>query len=606
MLFACASACASSSRTSEPEDDPKVVESLVAAVEKESFGHYDLADAALIASGFESTSSLQKARGELERWIRPIIEAVEPIPDERERGKTLLGLLHGKNGPLGGKYDARATTLRDVLERRAFNCVSSSVVYNVVAERVGLKASAQLLPTHARTLLAVGAAKIVVETTSPHGFDPDPNREREILRAVAGPSADENARALVSEAGAMVSTVVLIGTIYVNRASIAQESGDLERAERLFARGEAFAITDDMRQILRDQRAALLSQLGADDIVSADPSRFSRAYRTLKAAVKLDPREPRIRGAVFQNLRAAAERMIASEAGRGDEAALLALAGEAASFGLAPEERSGLRAFALSEVARLRIDANKFDAAVDAIEQALREQLGPPDARLKATLEQNRVAALRLAAITSAKQGEYTKSIAYLDRLEAIGTLTAEQRSTAEQDRLRIVHLAGNKLIDERQFEKAAAIYREGVRRFPSDANARHNLIAVLERLAIPFAEDARCAQAEPYLAEIQSLDSGSAFPERARTRCLTERAARRLEANDYAEAVSLMRAALEHRPADAAIKKNLAVALMRWAGDLSKSGDCRSAKKLISEVRSLAIPELSSSSLDGLLGGCG
>jgi Flp pilus assembly protein TadD len=170
---------------------------------------------------------------------------------------------------------------------------------------------------------------------------------------------------------------------------------------------------------------------------------------------------------------------------------------------------------------------------------------------------------------------------------------------------LRIVHIAGNKLIDERQFEKAARIYREGVRRFPSDPNARHNLVAVLERLAIPFAEDARCSEAEPYLTEIQSLDSRSSFPEKARTRCLTERAARRLEANDYAEAVSLMRAALQHRPGDASIKRNLAVALMRWAGELSRSRDCKAAKRLVSEARSLAVPEVTPA-LDGMLGGCG
>ncbi len=587
-----------------------MVDALVAAVEKQDLGPYDLTDAALIASGFETPTSLREARADFERLVGPIAESLKSIPDEGERAKKLLALLHAKGGPLGGKYDARATTLKDVLDRRAFNCVSSAVVYNVVAERIGLDVAAQLLPTHARSLLSVEAEqrlrKIVVETTSPRGFDPDPTQQREILQKVAGPHTDENARSLVSEGGAIVTTVVLIGTIYVNRASIAQEGGELERAERLFARGEAFAITDDMRQILRDQRAALLSQLGADDIISADPDRYARAYRSLKEAVKLDPREPRIRGAVFQNLRAAAERVIASEAEHGDEAALLHLAGEAASFGLAPAERSGLRAFALSEVARLRISANKFDEAVDAIEQALREQLGPPDARLKATLEQNRVAALRLAAITSAKHGDYQKSVRYLDRLESDGTLTAEERTTAEEDRLRVVHLAGNKLIDDHQFEKAADIYREGVRRFPSDPNARHNLIAVLERLAIPFSEDARCSEAEPYLSEIQSLDPKSPFPDKARSRCLTERAARRLEANDYAEAVSLMRAALQHRPTDASIKKNLAVALMRWAGELAKSGDCKTARKLVSEVRALSVPELTASALEAAIGACG
>lgn len=609
-LFALCFACASTRSPPEVEDDPDIVEALVAGIEKNDLGTYDLTDAALIASGFESPTALREARADFERLIGPIIEGISGIESEVERGRMLLELLHKKGGPLGGKYDARATSLRDVLVHRSYNCVSSAVVYNVVADRAGLHVGAELLPTHARSLLSAEEGgrlrKIVVETTSPKGFDPSDRHEREILKAVAGPRPEEDARAIVSENGAVASTLVLIGTIYVNRASIAQEAGDLERAEKLFARGEAFAATDQMRQILRDQRAALLSQLGADDIVSSDPSRYSRAYRTMKAAVKLDPKEPRIRAAVFQNLRAAAERVIARDAEKGDEASLLALAGEAASFGLAPEERSGLRAFALSEVARLRIDAGRFDEAVEAIEQALKEQLGTLDEALRRTLEKNRLAALRLAAVTSAELGDYEKSSAYLDRLEAIGTLSAEQRETAAEDRLRIVHLAGNKRIDERQFEAAARIYRDGVRRFPNDKASRHNLVAVLERLTIPLAEKARCAEAERYLQEIQIVEPASAFPKKARARCLIERARQRLDASDYAEAVSLIRAAYAERPADRSIKKNLAVALAKWAGELSRGGRCRQARRLVKELVALSVPEFAGRNARSLLGGCG
>src|SRR5688572_15172889 len=167
MLFLCGAACATAS-TPEPDDDPKMVEALVAAVEKESLGQYDLTDAALIASGFETQTSLREARAEFERLVGPIAERLKTVPSEQERARILLELLHAKGGPLGGKYDARATTLRDVLDRRSFNCVSSAVVYNVVAQRVGLNSAAQLLPTHARTLLSIQEPDrlrtIVIET----------------------------------------------------------------------------------------------------------------------------------------------------------------------------------------------------------------------------------------------------------------------------------------------------------------------------------------------------------------------------------------------------------------------------------------------------------
>ncbi|CAN0596223.1 unnamed protein product, partial [Laminaria digitata] len=165
---------------------------------------------------------------------------------------------------------------------------------------------------------------VVVETTSGLGFAPDAQTEQRILASVTVPAAD-GARALVSQTGEVVGTPVLIGTIYVNRASIAQERGDLEKAQRLFAQGDSFATSPGMRAVLRDQRAALLAQLAADDVLSGDSQRYMRAYETLKAAVKLQPKDETVKQAVFHNLRAAAERVINLQAERSDEDSLVRL-----------------------------------------------------------------------------------------------------------------------------------------------------------------------------------------------------------------------------------------------------------------------------------------
>jgi hypothetical protein len=495
LLLAVMLSCASRQETgasvesSQDLGETQIGDDLEDAVRREDFSELDITDAALIASGFESRASLRGARARFEGLVGPVLEQLRSVQDPRERARLLLGALHQKGG-LFGEYDARATTLAEILDRRRYNCVSASVVYNILALRLALDVSAQLLPTHARTMLQLGETPskqpLVVETTSPEGFDPDTRLQAAILAQVGGTLAD-GGRALVPDRGSIVSTLVLIGTVYVNRASIAQEGGDFEGAERLFARGEAFASTPEMRRILRDQRAALLSQLGADDVISEDPERLERAYRTLKAAVALDPKEPQIRAAVFQNLRASAERMIHRVAQTGKEDALLELAGEAASTGMDPSERSGLRAFALSEVARLRIEKSNFDGAVEAIELALLEQLASRDTKLRKALELNRVSALRLAAITAAKKGEYARSKQLIEKIQGLPGLSPEQRGDTTEDYLRMIHLVGNKRIDESDYRGAAEVYREGVRRFPNDSTSRHNLVAALERLALPL-----------------------------------------------------------------------------------------------------------------------
>ncbi len=593
-LIGFLSACASTPPAGQTTEAPPPV----AAAET-----HDLFDAALLASGYKKGAELASARRRLETLVAPVVQRLADVPDDRTRAGALLITLHEKGG-LFGTYDARATTLTDIIDRRHFNCVSASVLYNLIADRLQIDAAAQLLPTHARTLLSMpsekGLERVVVETTSPAGFSPSPADEAKILASVAGPRA-EGARTLVSETGAVVSTRVLIGTIYVNRASIAQEGGKYELAESLFARGEAFASSDEMRRVLRDQRAALLSQLAGDDVTSNDPERLERAYRTLLAAVKLEPTHPNVREAVFHNLRAAAERLIFLEAQQGAEERLIALATEAASVGMSSADRSGLRAFALSEVARLRVEAQNYEGAIEALDLALKEQLGEADAGLEATLKTNRISALRLAAFRSARAGDFRVGLSWVDRIEQhLGA-----RPEVSEDRLRVIHLVGNKRLDDRDYHGAVEVYREGVRRFPRDDASRTNLVASLERLAMPMIETGRCAEVREVLEEIRTIDAATKFVRLAESRCLIERAQRRLEAKDYAEAVDLIRAARRANPNEPAVVQNLAVALVRWAEDLSRRGQCREARGLVKEIAALRVASVGRAQTQRALGSC-
>lgn len=603
-----------SSETSNgvPEGVSKLTKDLVMRAQRRApntaIEGFDLTDAALIASGFDTPAALKRARANFERLVGPLVAKLRSVPEPRKQGQQLLGVLH--RGLLG-EYDARATTLGDILERRRYNCVSASVLYNIMALRLGLDAGAQLLPTHARTLLtlpksAASKQAVVVETTSQHGFDPSPAELERILAAVAGPRepSESGARAIVPDRGVNVDTLVLIGTIYINRASIVQEQDKFEQAERLFAVGEAFASGAAMRQVLRDQRAALLSQLGADDIISGSPERFLRAYRTLKSAIALEPKEPRIRSAVLQNLRAAAERVISQAADQKGEAAVEKLVLEAKKLGLSEAERAGLTAFALSEIARLHIKASRYEKALEAIERGLKMSLSPRDALLRATLEKNRLSALRLAAISWAKKGDLDKSMAFVERIERSTTLTKEAKKAAREDRLRLIHIVGNKLIDGRNFEEAAKVYREALRRYPRDETALHNLLAVLERLVLPMIKEGRCTQAEPHLKEIGKFDRK--FASTGRVRCLSHAASAHLKAGEYAKAVELLKTATALMPKERSLRHNLAVALYRWAERGAEGGACRDARARVREIKALGKTKINRSQLAAVLRRCG
>ncbi len=304
-------------------------------------------------------------------------------------------------------------------------------------------------------------------------------------------------------------------------------------------------------------------------------------------------------------MRAAAERVINLQAERGDEDSLVRLAGEASAAGISAKDRSGLRAFALSEVARLRIEKGQYDKAVEAIDMALREQLGRHDQDLARILVLNRVAALRLAALKHAKAGTYADAEKYLARIEGLPELTTDQRAQLSSDRLRIIHLVGNQRIDALDYPGAAIIYREGVRRFPSDEISRHNLLAVLERLATPLVNEARCADARPFLEEIRLVSPQSSFARQASLRCLVERARRSLDANDPAEAVSLLSQSIKDGHDGSEIRDALAVAHARWVQKLVEAGQCAPAQARARALSKLKHPRWTRARVRTLLGSC-
>lgn len=605
--------CATSTPTSPPPatavDDSVSVSTAPAAL-----GRFDLTELALLVSGYEDAYELQAARAELNVLVDPILAQVRDIEDPETRARALLAALHqrdseqGAGGPLQ-TYNARSTTLRDVITERRFNCLSSAVLYAILGDQVGLEVQAELLPTHARVLVrltrGLAEVQVPVETTSLEGFDPDPRVLAEVLEQVAGPRVS-GGRALVPDGGAQVTKHVLIGAIYVNRASIAQEAGDFTVAERLFARGESLANSEEMKRVLRDQRAALLSQLGADDIMSGARARLVRGYRTMKAAAALAPSHPEVQLAVKQNVRAAAERMVAVLAAEHDELGAAKIVEEASQLGLDDSDRAGLAAFAMSEAARMRATDGDIDGAVEAIDRALATPLSPRDSKLRMTLEQNRVTALRIAAMTSAKSGDFNKSMQLISRLQSIPCLTGEQREVYASDRKRAIHTVAQKWAADGDYRGAAEIYREGLRLYPGDQTVLHNLVAVLERLALPLVEQGRCDRAEDILRELSSLDPRSDFSAKARLRCLMLRASDRLKHRDHAEAVALLEAARVNAPDDPLVVRNLALALLQWIIDEADAGRCLRAVELTRTVDSLPGRPIARARVRRALGTCG
>jgi tetratricopeptide (TPR) repeat protein len=177
---------------------------LMADIEDGEFASIPLAEAALIASGMTDARKREAYAatiGLLEARARRTVAGAKTAA---AKGEKLLSFLHAPGGPLK-KYVHDQTSLAVLLDTGSFNCVSSAVLYNVLADRLGLNVRAVDLGDHAFSLLRDGDRGIDVETTTAKGFDPK--------RKKGAPAAEAKNRREVGAAG-------LVALVAANRCAV--------------------------------------------------------------------------------------------------------------------------------------------------------------------------------------------------------------------------------------------------------------------------------------------------------------------------------------------------------------------------------------------------
>ena len=169
------------------------------------------ADVALIASGVLGASERTDYLRRIDTLAADARIAVAKFKNAAERADALLRWLHRealKNG-----YRGAQTDLAILLDTKTFNCVSSAVIYNIIARRLGLDVRAIEVPDHAFSIVYDGTAHMDVETTTPLGFNPARD-QIEAFERMTGfryiPQSHRDQRREIGEAG-------LVALIYYNK-----------------------------------------------------------------------------------------------------------------------------------------------------------------------------------------------------------------------------------------------------------------------------------------------------------------------------------------------------------------------------------------------------
>ncbi len=171
------------------------------------------------------------------------------VEDEYARGEALLGLAHAR---FLKRYVELESALDAALLDGRYNCVSSSVLYLLLAKEAGLNPLGIVTTDHSFVALALRDGRLIdVETTNKHGFDPGSKKEfLDSFGRTTGyayvPPTDYKRRSQVSDRH-------IVGLIALNRATLAERRGDQLAAMALAVDAYAYMADDTSRQYLGDR-----------------------------------------------------------------------------------------------------------------------------------------------------------------------------------------------------------------------------------------------------------------------------------------------------------------------------------------------------------------
>ena len=218
---------------------------------------YSKIEAAFILSGISNADSLA---GYLD-WYNQLLITIRNLHldynNPMESARTVFLYLHSA---WFKTYAEESTTLIDIVQRNEYNCVSATILYNLICEDLGWSCQAFETPTHVYTIFDHLQYRLMVENTSTMGFDILSNlkaysqylaryySQSEVLRiGLDRLYLHENSK------GRVITNSELLGLLAYNRAYLARKNNDFRKAYDLVLLAQQFN---------RDSRSNIRFEIG--------------------------------------------------------------------------------------------------------------------------------------------------------------------------------------------------------------------------------------------------------------------------------------------------------------------------------------------------------
>ena len=214
-----------------------------------------IVDASLAFSG-ASDAAASSAKDRLSSLLLRFRSEVAELSDQSVLAERALTFLH-KN--LFTSYSVQQTRVDTALETGVYNCVSSAVLYLVLARSVGLSVGGVRTADHAFCFVLVDGQQIDVETTNPFGFNPGAKKDfTDSFGKVTGytyvPPGNYVDRRVIGEKE-------LLSLILYNRVSVSVDGRSFRDALQPAVSAFALMGTDDTRQVMTNAISTYTDEL---------------------------------------------------------------------------------------------------------------------------------------------------------------------------------------------------------------------------------------------------------------------------------------------------------------------------------------------------------
>jgi len=150
------------------QDESSLIDLLKTDLDNQSLDDFSHIETAFILSGANHKDSLTACM----RWYQNALETLQASPlDPFKPEASARSVFIYLNTAHLKKYEKKSTTLLDIMRTKTFNCVSATILFNLLCEDVGLETQAFETPTHVYTLFTQYDKRIMVENTTSMGFN---------------------------------------------------------------------------------------------------------------------------------------------------------------------------------------------------------------------------------------------------------------------------------------------------------------------------------------------------------------------------------------------------------------------------------------------------